>query len=176
MRAADEGELHETAKKMFFKRNVARNPEAIEIRFWAPEKRKRKWIKKKEKWKKGIKKWKGEKRWKKRKEKRKRRKKEKQERNKRKESRKTKKGKKGEPKRRKWTTWECTLWPRECWRAALECVVFLGAKCLFWMWLFPWELWEPPCEPDWGASAVSSRALIWRFWYDGRTWPTRRPP
>ena len=29
---------------------------------------------------------------------------------------------------------------------------------------------------DWGASAVSSRALIWRFWYEGRTWPTRRPP
>ena len=31
-------------------------------------------------------------------------------------------------------------------------------------------------RPDWGASAVSSRALIWRFWYEGRTWPTRRPP
>ena len=29
---------------------------------------------------------------------------------------------------------------------------------------------------DWGASAVSSRALIWRFWYEGRTRPTRRPP
>ena len=29
---------------------------------------------------------------------------------------------------------------------------------------------------DWGASAVSSRALIWRFWYEGRTWPTRGPP
>ena len=29
---------------------------------------------------------------------------------------------------------------------------------------------------DWGASAVSSRALIWRFSFDGRTWPTRRPP
>ena len=25
---------------------------------------------------------------------------------------------------------------------------------------------------DWGASAVSSRALIWRFWYEGRTWHT----
>ena len=29
---------------------------------------------------------------------------------------------------------------------------------------------------DWGASAVSSRALIWRFWHAGGTWPTRRPP
>ena len=29
---------------------------------------------------------------------------------------------------------------------------------------------------DWRASAVSSRAPIWRFWYEGRTWPTRRPP
>ena len=28
---------------------------------------------------------------------------------------------------------------------------------------------------DWGASAVSSRALIWRFWYEGRTWPHPRP-
>ena len=26
------------------------------------------------------------------------------------------------------------------------------------------------------SSAVSSRAPIWRFWYEGRTWPTRRPP
>ena len=29
---------------------------------------------------------------------------------------------------------------------------------------------------DWGASAVSSRALNWRIWYEGKTWPTRRPP
>ena len=29
---------------------------------------------------------------------------------------------------------------------------------------------------DCGASAVSSRALIWRFWYEGRTSPTRHPP
>ena len=58
-----------------------------------------------------------------------REKKEKKEKTERKNKKKS--GKKGVPKRQKWATKECTHWPREYWRAALECVVFLGGKVTF---------------------------------------------
>ena len=83
---------------------------------------------------------------KKKKERREKEKKEKKDRNYNKKQKKTKKAKKGLPKRQKWTTWERTLLPRKYWWGALECVVFLGAKCLFWMWLFPRQNERATCE------------------------------
>ena len=48
-------------------------------------------------------------------------------------NKKKKKKEKKEGVSKRQTTGECTLRPREYWRAAFECVVCFATQCIFWM-------------------------------------------